>query len=285
MLNTRQKIIVARALSLTIVTVRRLFGRTNNVRVRRNQINWSLDLNEGIDLSIYLLGGFEVRTTNNYPKLVNEGDIVLDIGANVGSHTLPLARLVGPLGRVISFEPTKYAFEKQRDNICLNPQLAPRITAHQAMLTHSETASIPEAIYSSWPLETTTNLHNEHRGRLMATDGAKAFTLDEFVQSEGFTKVDFIKIDVDGNEVDVLAGAKFVLATFKPKLIIELAPHLYSKRTRQFDEMLEFLWHCTYTLYDSASNKPLPQSAEQIRALIPNGGGINVIAISAAHIS
>ena len=61
-------------------------------------INWRLDLLEGIDL----LGSFEPLTVRAYRGIVRPGDTVLDIGANVGAHTLPLAQLVGETCRVIA---------------------------------------------------------------------------------------------------------------------------------------------------------------------------------------
>src|SRR5689334_16414097 len=137
MMSTRQKIQIARVLSTTVVSLRRLVGLPAEIVAKRRGLNWSLNLKEGIDFAIYLLGGFEVRTLRRYTQLVKPGDIVLDIGANVGAHTLPLAQLVGPTGKVYAFEPTLYAFGKQRTNISLNPELAPRISTHQMMLMSS----------------------------------------------------------------------------------------------------------------------------------------------------
>ena len=91
---------------------RRLVGGGPELVTSRQGLTWQLDLREGIDLSIYLLGRFEPSTVRCYTRLVNPGDVVLDVGANIGAHTLPLARLVGEAGRVIAFELTRYAFLK-----------------------------------------------------------------------------------------------------------------------------------------------------------------------------
>jgi FkbM family methyltransferase len=196
MLSTSHKIRIARGLSATVLAVRSLFGLTPDVVTTRRGVIWSLNLKEGIDLAIYILGGFELRTLRRYAQLIKEGDVVLDIGANVGAHTLPLAQLVGSSGKVFSFEPTAYAFAKQQTNIALNPQLAPRISAHQMMLMATDTQPLPESVYSSWPLEAADDLHNEHHGRLMATHGSIKGTLDSFICSAGIEKVNFIKLDV-----------------------------------------------------------------------------------------
>jgi len=179
MLSTTRKIWIARYLSAGILFLRGAFGQPSEVRVRRRGLNWLLNLREGIDLSIYLLGGFEIGTLRRYAQLVKAGDVVLDIGANCGSHTLPLAQLVGPSGSVLSFEPTAYAFAKQEVNISLNPALKPRIRSHQMMLVAEASDPLPDSVYSSWPMEAAEDLHSGHRGRRMSTQGSLKATLDD----------------------------------------------------------------------------------------------------------
>ena len=117
MISTSAKIRIARILSALVLFSRKLARLTPNVVARRRGVTWELNLAEGIDFAIYLLGGFEVRTLRSYETLIREGDVVLDIGANVGAHTLPLAQLVGKTGHVYAFEPTRYAYSKQLANI------------------------------------------------------------------------------------------------------------------------------------------------------------------------
>jgi FkbM family methyltransferase len=258
--------------------LRGFFGRSQEVIVARRGLTWSLNLKEGIDFAIFILGGFELQTLRQYRRLINEGDVVLDIGANVGAHTLPLAQLVGDSGKVFSFEPTFYAFSKQKINILLNPKLEPRISAHQLMLMATEIVALPESVYSSWPLESGDDLHNEHRGRLMATHGATKGTLDGFVRGLGLEKINFIKLDVDGNEYDVLLGGRMVFDTYKPLMMMELAPYVYENNPEKFDCLLEILWDLGYEIANVRSRNALPHDSGKIRRLIPTGGSINVLA-------
>src|SRR2546423_1295891 len=121
MLKTSHKILIARLLNWIVTGARKLVGLGPQVTVIRQGVKWTLDLNEGIDFSIWLLGGFEPQTLRQYEKLVKPGSTVIDIGANVGAHTLPFARLVGKSGRVVAFEPTKWAIGKLKRNLELNP--------------------------------------------------------------------------------------------------------------------------------------------------------------------
>ncbi|EJJ28060.1 FkbM family methyltransferase [Rhizobium sp. CF142] len=278
MFSTGTKIRIARCLSALVLALRHVFGLPDNVVVVRRGIRWSLDLKDGIDFAIYLLGGFEVRTLRKYATLVKTGDVILDIGANVGAHTLPLALLAGDSGRVHSFEPTAHAYSKQCANIALNPLLQSRIRANQMMLMASAEGVVPTAVYSSWPLERADDLHAEHFGRLMSTDGALMDTVDRYVVGLGNPRIDFIKLDVDGNELDVLVGAQAVLKHSKPSIMLELAPYVYDQQPEKFDQLLQILWNCDYEISSVDSMRPLPRNPDAVRKMIPVSGGMNVIA-------
>ena len=90
--------------------------------VARGGVNWRLNLTEGIDFSIYLLGAFEPITVAACARLIKPGDTVLDIGANIGALALPMARMAGPSGKVYCFEPTDYAFKKLTANLGPEPR-------------------------------------------------------------------------------------------------------------------------------------------------------------------
>jgi FkbM family methyltransferase len=279
MLSTKSKIQIGRLLAGSVIQGRRLTGRGPLVLARRDGIMWRLDLREGIDLAIYLMGGFELRTLRVYRDHVRPGSVVLDIGANIGAHTLPLARLVGDSGRVIAFEPSDFAFAKLRENIKLNLQLAPAIETCQIMLSASSADPLSKEVYASWPLDRSDNLHEDHAGRLTPTSGATVGSVDEFVGARGFARIDFIKLDVDGNEHAVLAGSGKTLDQFKPKVMMELAPYVYASDPTAFDDNLRLLWDAGYRLLDIARETVLPEDVTKVRAAVPAGGGVNILAV------
>ncbi len=201
MFSVRQKLRIARLLSRSLQVGRSLFGQDMRVRCRRRDVNWDLDLNEGIDLSIYLLGAYEPRSLNAYDPLLRGGSVVFDIGANIGAHTLHFARLVGKDGRVFAFEPTGFALTKLRRNLALNPALASRVSAEQYFMVADRDAFPPSTIASSWPLaELSSDPDEAHHGKEQASAGATAMTADDFCAKLGIGRIDFVKIDVDGYE-------------------------------------------------------------------------------------
>lgn len=277
MLATKQKIAIARALSAIVVGMRQCCRLPAKTTAVRRGLTWELDLKEGIDLSIYLLGGFELRALRKYCELVRPGDTVVDIGANIGAHTLPLALLVGDTGRVLACEPTRYAYAKLRANIAANPPLAARITAHQIMLSSRVADRLPDAIYSSWPMASAGDLHELHQGRLMSTGGAAVSTLDELVNSHRLSQIALIKLDVDGHEYEVLRGGLDTLRRLKPTLLVELAPYVHKDHQERFDDMLSLLWEAGYRLSDVATGRLLPRDIGEIRRRIPPYAGISAI--------
>lgn len=278
MLSTVQKVRIAQIASFLVRAARAAFGLRAQATVTRGSARWELDLREGIDLSIYLLGGFEPATLRRYPKFVEPGDIVLDIGANIGAHTLPLAQRVGPAGRVIAFEPTAFAFAKLRRNLALNPDLAIRVDARQTMLASEASSRLPESIYSSWPLDGGDDLHQQHRGRLKSTHGADQRVLDDLLDELGLAHIDLIKLDVDGNELEVLRGARTCLQRYGPVLMLELAPYVSAANPGEFDGLLELLWGAGYSIFEAANGRALPDTIAGVRARIAPGAGLNAFA-------
>ena len=279
MLSTIQKINLAKVAYYLVVVARRILGRSSqNIEVTRSGIRWHLDLKEGIDFSIYILGGFEPSTLRLYNKLVKSGDVVFDIGANIGSHTLPLARLVGDIGHVYAFEPTDFAINKLHNNLNLNTNLIKRVTVCQAMLVSNENILVEKELFSSWPLVGDNKLHEKHKGQLMVTTGARAATLDNIVKEYNITRIDFIKLDVDGFEYSVLSGGEKTLKKFKPTILMELAPYLFKNQKNEFIQMIELYKKLGYFFYDANNRKTLPVEAEKLFDLIPDGVSRNIIA-------
>lgn len=280
MLKTSQKILIATLLSRVVLGVRKILGLGVQAVVTRHGVKWALDLNEGIDFSIYLLGAFEPLTQRQFPKFIGSGDIVIDIGANIGAHTLPLAQMVGKNGRVVAVEPTEYAASKLRKSVALNENLRGQIEIRQRMLVSGVEEEIPGTIYSSWPLiHATGDLHEEHKGRLMSTAGSEKSTLDELVDELKLDKVNALKLDIDGNEYSVLKGAERTLSKFHPVIFMEVAPYVFHEEA-DFDGMIELLGSHGYQLTHISNGKKIPSDPSQIREMVPAGGSINVIAAS-----
>lgn len=272
-LSTRQKVGLARLANRVV----RTFVRAPVVEVRRGGLNWCLALDEGIDFAIFLTGSFEPSTRRAYARLIGQGAVVIDIGANMGAHTLPFAKLVAPSGRVLAFEPTAGAVGRLRRNVAANPGLEGVVTVSQAMIVSDDLSSPPDEIYSSWPLVDKTAAHPLHLGVPVSTAGADALSLDRAVAAASLTRIDLVKLDVDGFEMDVLRGATEVLRKYRPVLVMEVAPYVLEERGESRFGPVDILDSCGYR-FETLSGKPIGDIHARIRRLSP-GRSINILAV------
>lgn len=276
MLTTKRKIAVARGISGALRAIRSFFGLSSMVDVRRHGARWHLDLSEGIDLATYL-GLYERSTIQEYRRLVRPGMTALDVGANIGTHTLQLAQLVGVLGRVVAFEPTDFAYSKLCRNIHTNPELASRITTYRVMLGDGSCRAQPTAVFSSWPLDGNRPVHRTHRGQLMSTAGARFARLDDLLDERKVAKIDFIKLDVDGFECAVLRGATKALLRDRPMIVMELAPYVLTEAGESHESLLKILRTARYEMAMLRSGRQLPSQWDELRRWVPDGIGRNIL--------
>jgi FkbM family methyltransferase len=277
-LTTKTKITLAGLAYRAIAMGRAMVGKGDCVIARRGGVKWCLDLREGIDFSIYLLGAFERSTVKALQRLAVPGSVVFDIGANIGAHTLGLARSVGPAGRVFAFEPSDFAFSKLKRNLALNPALESQTLAHQILLAAEPNAQLPPKIYASWPLLAEEPVHPKLRGRFSTTSNARVDTLDAFVERHGIQRLDLMKIDVDGHEYQVLKGGAKTLAQFQPILLMEMSPYVQDEQNHGFAALVALLRDAAYSVEDASTGKPLSLQVSELRDLIPDGASINVVA-------
>ena len=232
-LLTSQKIIIASILSKFLI----FFLGKKKRKIIRNKINYLIDLNEGIDLGIFLNIKNEKKIYNIKKILKNEKNTCLiDIGANIGSVTLPLAKLFDR-SSIISIEPTKYAYNKLKLNLELNSKLKKRIKTFNYFISNNRKKV--KYVHSSWNFSKDESKHKIHFGSLKKTSD-KSVSLDNLIKKIK-KKINFIKIDVDGYELEVLkSGYKFI-SKYRPIIHIEFAPYLHKNFGYSTDELINFI--------------------------------------------
>ena len=137
------------------------------------------------------------------------GDIVIDGGGYWGDTALYFAHLVGPTGHVVSYEFEPSNLEALHYNLRLNPQLAHRIDVVSSALWDGAGEEV--------------NIHPLGPGTSIRSDGearASTDTIDALVARGGVERVDFIKLDIEGAELNALRGAQATLRRFRPRLAI-----------------------------------------------------------------
>lgn len=168
---------------------------------------------------LYRFGkGFEYRTVNKFFSLINAGDVVFDVGANIGMYSLIASDLVGESGKVYSFEPVSATYTALNTNLSLNG-LPIENTFKIALSDTNGSAriSIPENIGrdDSSDAFNALNFNEDNAGEVVTT-----MTLDSFVVEHQINRIDFIKIDIEGAELLFFKGCHDVLSRLKPRYIV-----------------------------------------------------------------
>lgn len=274
-LSTAGKLTIARILRrFAGAAVRLTGGNPKQVECTRNGVRWSLDLDEGVQLALFL-GVYEQSTTKALARVARPDAIAIDIGANIGAQALPLAVRLSGGGRVIAVEPADATVARLRRNCALNPAFADRVTiVHRALGAPGDRAA--ETYFASWPLALAENAHPVHQGAPISST-ATASTVDGLVEELALPRVDVIKLDVDGYELPILKGALATLVTHRPVVVFELCPYLLEERGESPEALPAVFTDLGYRLYDEQSFVALPNNAAILGA-IPKGGSVNVVA-------
>jgi FkbM family methyltransferase len=170
----------------------------------------------------FLTGDAEPEVQRALQEFVEPGQVVYDVGANIGFFTLLLARLVGPGGRVFAFEPMPENAVALRHNVALNG-LANVTVVQKAVSSESGTAQLllsPHSAFHSLDLEGASK--RDVLGPKSGEISVETITLDEFVAEDPVRVPDLIKLDVEGAEVIALEGMRRVLESAQPLLLCEL---------------------------------------------------------------
>jgi len=163
--------------------------------------------NRFIDLPLFKYGVYEISATRFLQAVLEPGMTVVDVGANSGYHALIGARLVGSDGHVLAFEPATGPFNKLRRNLALN-SFRNLLIEQAALGTRPGRAVIyPSAVPNNDGLGSL--LPGPYRS--VVGENVSVTTLDRVVERLPGGKVDLVKVDVEGSEGDVFAGAQTLL--------------------------------------------------------------------------
>jgi FkbM family methyltransferase len=240
-------------------------------------VYYEVNLTEGIDLSLYLFGNFQNHVTRQKYFSIPESAVIIDVGANIGSMAFRFAQLATN-GHVYAFEPTDYAFNKLLRNISLNPVFSERITPVQLFLSDQTESDHQINAYSSWKVDgTDVESHPLHGGSTKAAESIPAVTLDDFCSENKIQKVDLIKIDTDGHELRVLAGAAKTIEKFRPHVIFETGLYVLEERGEIFEQYFLYFSSFKYNLKNSKNGKKI--TPENFHRQIPLRSTTDIIAV------
>lgn len=217
----------------------------------------------------------EAGPVDRLEQFVAPGTVVVDVGANIGFFTLKFAQWVGPSGLVLAIEPDEENFDALTRALAQSG-VAPRVRAVRAVA-----AERPGTLL----LERNPFHPGDHKIALGGAGGVEvpAVSIDSLVEEHPGKRVSLVKIDVQGAEMMVLAGARRMLAEHAPALFVEVdesALAHFGASSRDLVSLLEGFGYRMHELRRDGGAAPLDR--DRLSALLAPRGYVDVLFLPGA---
>ena len=228
-----------------------------------------LDLRMGTDISrlVFVAGEIDPNEFSFLAEVLRPGMSVIDIGANEGLYSLFFRKRVGPQGRVIAIEPSARELRQLKKNLRINgfadvEVIATAIGARlaQAQLSVAEPGhagfNALGAIAAPWV-------------KFVSQTEVPVTTLDLLAEARNWPRIDLIKMDIEGSELDALRGAEALLARDRPVLLLEAEDESLSLRGSSLTGLLDWLALHNYEAmeFSDADGSPVPLGTRQPKSV------------------
>ena len=190
-------------------------------------------LDEFVGKSLKLYGEYSQGEADLFSQIIRRGDIIVEVGANIGSHTVHLAQLVGEDGKVYAFEPQRLVFQLLAGNMAMN-NLNNVYCMQNCVADKHGVAKVPVLDVTKVQNWGGLSLNEGYEG-----EDVETITLD----SLNLSRCDFLKIDAEGMEEQVLKGAEHLIDTCQPIIYTEM------DRADKNPEICALLWNKGYKIY------------------------------------
>ncbi|MFT5111022.1 MAG: FkbM family methyltransferase [Parasphingorhabdus sp.] len=189
-----------------------------------------------IGRSMEIYGEYSELELQLLTSLIRAGDVVIEVGANIGTHTVPIAQHVGAEGRVWAFEPQSVVYQTLCANLALNSVLNVRAIPNGVAA---------EALDLGLPVIDYSQPANYGGIRLLTEQDEQVIhcvSLDDVVDTD---RLALIKIDVEGMECEVLRGANQLIQNYRPLLSVE------NDLSEQAAKLIDYIRALDYRMFNS----------------------------------
>jgi FkbM family methyltransferase len=195
-----------------------LWKKTNpkNILHYKNGTAFNISINKSsVSKSLVFQNDYEFNETSLVKQLIKPGSIVIDIGSNFGWYSIIFSQLVGVSGKIFSFEPVPETYEELNSNVKLNS--CKNIKTFNLALGNEEGSvnfGVPEFDGSSGASSQFLKCKKQIQVAMRK--------LDEIIEEQNITNINFIKADIEDGELNMLHGSEKILNKFKPDIMIEI---------------------------------------------------------------
>jgi FkbM family methyltransferase len=204
-----------------------------------------------VDRHIYLYGAYEPIECYLLSKLLSPGMVFFDLGANIGQYSLLASTWVAAEGAVHAFEPAERNLARLRMHLALNR--ATNVTVNSCAVWSCRTE-----LGIEWP---ESDQLNSGTSFVRPGEGIPAVTLDDYCSDRGISRLDVIKMDIEGSEAQALNGGLRTIERFRPILLMEVNPPAIERNGASVAQIWSTLRRLGYEAFW------IGQSAEQSRSV------------------
>ena len=231
-----------------------------DLEVTRDGLRWVLNPSDYVQAPLFWLGTHDYWDIYHIKKLLRPGDVIFDVGANFGYYSIALATALQKACQVHAFEPNFPTYQRLVRHIELN-NLGDVIAVHRVAL--SDVAGMGSMV--GRPDNSGAASVHPGEGDIVLT------TLDAFCQAHQVSRLDFMKIDIEGFEEKLLQGGTESIPRFNPILFIELQPTTLTREGSSVERVVDLLRGFGYQLYTHRRDqlsplRRLPTGSELVNA-------------------
>lgn len=202
-----------------------------------------LDVSRDVDKHFYW-GEFEVDIINFLKSLLNECSIFFDIGANIGIYSLLASKHIRNGGKVYSFEPSDWAYERLMENLKLND------SKNVEVLKLAATNSSGLKRFYVCEDDAYNSLNSFPMKDVQKVIEINSIRIDEYCSNHNVKKIDILKVDAEGADYLVLKGAENILRSDTPPIIIcEFNRNILKGMAFSQDEFVGFMRELSYNFF------------------------------------
>ena len=215
-----------------------------------NGIELEVDIHDYVGHFLYF--GFKDTSHEALYSLINENDNIIDVGTNIGSTILQFTNLSGEESRIIGFEPDPVNFKNCQKNISLNKfkniqvfseGLGNEKGSFQLIVDEPSNRGMNRVSIENQPGKSSAMINIE--------------TLDSIINREKINRINIVKIDVEGFEMNVLKGAVKLVESQSPIFFIEIDDNNLKKAGSSSLELITFLIQMKYHIFIAEDNKQI----------------------------
>jgi FkbM family methyltransferase len=214
--------------------------------------------------SLKKYGEFSWAETQVFRQIVKPGMLVVEAGANIGAHTVELARIIARKGELHAFEPQRLVFQNLCANLAIN-QIENAFAYQMALGERSGTILVP-------PMNPNT-VFNNGGVSLRNADGGESVPL-AMLDMLQLPACHFLKIDVEGMEVEVIQGAVNTIERYRPTMFVE------NDRPERSRELLSLISELNYDAYWHFAHLFNPENyANDTDDIFTNIASVNIVCV------